>query len=113
MGVQQVEECTTFTLSSNVFSRPGYVFQYWDGPYGKTYRVGGDEFIIFKTNITPEVLKAGVWEFKLAIDTMHKTTVAIGYSVSKGNLEAAITEAEKFMYKNKVEFYEKNPQLKR
>ena len=77
------------------------------------FRVGGDEFIIFKTNITPEVLKAGVWEFKTAIDIMHKTTVAIGYSVSKGNLEAAITEAEKFMYKNKVEFYEKNPQYKR
>lgn len=77
------------------------------------FRVGGDEFVIFKTNIKIEELKASVWVFKNAIDTMHKTTVAVGYSLANGNLEAAITEAEKYMYKNKVEFYEKNPQLKR
>ena len=80
-----------------------------------TFRVGGDEFVIFKVNIKPEVLKAIVDEFKLAIDTMHKTTVAIGYSLTSvdKHLEEAITEAELKMYKNKLEFYEKFPECKR
>lgn len=79
------------------------------------FRVGGDEFIIFKANIKPEALKASVEEFKLTIDIMHKTTVAIGYTMAgyEKSLDEAIAEAEQNMYQNKEDFYNKHPELKR
>lgn len=76
------------------------------------FRVGGDEFIIFKPNVKPEVFTNLINEFRTAIDTMHKTTVAIGCSINN-DLEKALKEAETQMYIDKENFYKRFPQYKR
>lgn len=79
------------------------------------FRVGGDEFIIFKANIKPQTFEHSVNEFRVAIETVHTTKVSIGYSytTSDNKLDSAIKEAEEMMYLDKKQFYKKHPQYKR
>lgn len=78
------------------------------------FRVAGDEFIVIKVNIKPEVLDKMVGNFKFTINNTHKTSVAIGHCHGDAkDLLSLITAAEKLMYEDKAEFYRNNPTLKR
>lgn len=78
------------------------------------FRLAGDEFIVLKTNIKPEVFDSMVNNFRYTINNTHKTSVAVGHCIGKADdLIASIERAEKLMYADKDAFYQRNPKLKR
>jgi diguanylate cyclase (GGDEF)-like protein len=73
-----------------------------------TFRFGGDEFVVFSMDTTPETMKA-------KISTIAKEIKEAGYSVSVGlatydkqnlDMQQLIREAEKNMYEEKRIYYE-------
>ena len=72
-----------------------------------TYRVGGDEFVAFQLDGTPEAVEASV-------KRIHEVLAARGYRASIGfamqtkaqlNMETLVQEAERGMYQEKQSFY--------
>lgn len=79
------------------------------------YRAGGDEFTIIITGITEKELDERVEAIRNASQKYEHVCFAIGqcYDASKTNVRQALRIADERMYKNKREFYEKHPELKR
>lgn len=73
------------------------------------FRIGGDEFLYLCPNITEDKLKQ--LEQKLKDDiSKHSVNMAIGRcwcENSSHNLDKAISQAEKAMYQDKLDYYDK------
>ena len=79
---------------------------------GETYRVGGDEFVLFYyNNVNEEYVLERI---KAMREMLSKTpyTCAFGYAMKKpdSSVEEAITEADARMYADKKEIKENNEQ---
>lgn len=77
--------------------------------YGhNVYRMGGDEFLVFCKNITPDVVKENI-EYLNKELSLRKYHVAIGVSFRTKNIyvEEMVREAEVRMYESKAEYYQK------
>ena len=73
-----------------------------------TYRIGGDEFIAFNADMTPEEVEAAVTKIKtdLAQQDYH-VSVGWAFQTSSQFLRYIICLAEKAMYKDKELYYKK------
>ena len=71
------------------------------------FRVAGDEFLVLKANIKPNTFELMVNEFKITINSTHKTSVAIGCSFTNEEIDimSALEKAEKAMYADKQKYY--------
>ena len=80
--------------------------------YGhNVYRMGGDEFLVFCKNITPDIVKDKIEQLNAEL-SLRKYHVAIGVSFRTQNiyLEEMVREAEVRMYESKAEYYQKAKQ---
>ena len=85
------------------------------GAFGKSYRIGGDEFCVLMVDVDMESMyKNGVRSFQYLIDKANTTglytfpvQIAHGFAVckeiTKENIEETITIADSRMYQNKME----------
>jgi len=73
----------------------------------KTYRWGGDEFIVFAENLTHEDVIERIEQIEAETEESGYH-VSIGYSFADGkkNIETIINEAEKRMYEAKAKYYQ-------
>lgn len=71
------------------------------------YRIGGDEFVVFNSNISEEEAKERVNKLTHSFLLNDKCTAAIGYVWSEEctELEKKIMQADKFMYQDKMNYY--------
>ena len=82
------------------------------GPYGKIYRIGGDEFCAVLTK-NPEKAETLIGEFNgktaaVTIDGISLPTVSTGYAEfdpGKDTVESVIALADKYMYRHKENKY--------
>jgi len=77
--------------------------------YGhKVYRMGGDEFLVFCNNTSPESIKKNINIFTEQLN-QRKYHVAIGVSFKQNSVDAEemVREAEVRMYEAKAEYYQK------
>ena len=77
--------------------------------YGyNVYRMGGDEFLVFCKNITPDIVMANIERVNKELD-LRKYHVAAGVSFRTQNIdvEEMVKEAEVRMYESKAEYYQK------
>ena len=80
--------------------------------YGhNVYRMGGDEFLVFCKNITPDAIKDKIEQLNAEL-SLRKYHVAIGVSFRAQNIyvEEMVREAEVRMYEEKAEFYQNKQQ---
>ncbi len=73
------------------------------GTFGdETYRIGGDEFVSFLTNVDDDALKTLIQQMNESMET-HKANVSVGYSYRKGNVNVTqqLDEADNAMYAEK------------
>lgn len=83
------------------------------GPYGKLYRIGGDEFIalIYIDDTRLNVLKSDIEEYTKEWDgeLVHELTLSCGYATRRESKEETIRQlavlADKRMYEAKNEYY--------
>ena len=80
--------------------------------YGhNVYRMGGDEFLVFCKNITPDAIKDKIEQLNAEL-SLRKYHVAIGVSFRAQNIyvEEMVREAEVRMYEEKAGFYQNKQQ---
>ena len=81
--------------------------------YGyNVYRMGGDEFLVFCKNITPDIIKANIERLNKEL-SLRKYHVAAGVSFRTQNIdiEEMVKEAEVRMYESKAEYYQKTKEF--
>lgn len=80
-----------------------------------TYRIGGDEFVVLIQNIEEEEFYHKVNSLKNYIILNTECKGAVGYIWTKDTLDLnkKITDADEFMYQDKMQFYRNNPNSKR
>ena len=76
------------------------------------FRVGGDEFVVIKENITREDFEKKVEDLKILATWHDGVGLAIGssYCSSSDSLSESMREADKKMYDDKQLFYDKHPE---
>lgn len=84
-------------------------------PEGLIYRVGGDEFVIFRINISEEHLQIKVEELRKHFLSSLDCKGAIGsvWTADCKTLQKKIADADEYMYKDKMEYYHSNPVSRR
>ena len=84
------------------------------GKKGQTFRIGGDEFVVFAV-MTKKQLEAGLLELKKKTgqwsgEKVKSLSLSVGYTLAKEHKEFSIAElvkeADKAMYKQKREYYQ-------
>lgn len=80
-------------------------------PHGLIYRIGGDEFIIFQPRITKSELEQYIKQAKRNFLSFADFHAAMGWIWTEdgSDLEHCISLADNKMYKDKMEYYRKNP----
>lgn len=80
-------------------------------PAGKIYRLGGDEFVVLINGIREDILEDQVVNLKhyLLLSTNCKGAVGYIWTDEAKDIDSKISEADALMYKDKMEFYRKNP----
>ena len=79
------------------------------------YRAGGDEFVIITSDITKKDFDARFKKLKASAGAEGEPSFAVGscYCDKDINIKKIMKTADAEMYKNKAEFYEKNPKADR
>ena len=79
------------------------------------YRAGGDEFVVFCSDVSEEKMKEQVAQLKTMAENTADVSFAVGsvYCVGEYDLNAAIQEADERMYQDKKEYYRTHPQKDR
>ena len=74
------------------------------GPYGKIYRIGGDEFVLYFDKALEDI-SSKIEQFKKII-LENKRMCSFGYEKGhSSNLEEIIKKAEAKMYEDKKDYY--------
>lgn len=79
------------------------------------YRIGGDEYVVLATDIEAEIFNEKVKEVRQRLFLSRECKGALGYKwipVSE-NIEKEITEVDKNMYNDKMEYYRHNQNIYR
>ena len=82
----------------------------------KTYRIGGDEFVMVMRDATEKSVKEKIDKWNKYIQNMEPIgdiplSASYGYSWGEGkNIEQIIHDADQMMYANKRKHHEKNPE---
>lgn len=71
------------------------------------YRIGGDEFVVFDSNVDEEEAKGKIEKLTHSFLLNNNCTAAIGsvWSADCTQLEKKITNADKLMYQDKMKYY--------
>ena len=79
------------------------------------YRAGGDEFVIIAADMTKKEFDKRFKKLKEASNVEGEPSFALGscYSDEDINIKKIMKVADADMYKNKAEFYKKNPRADR
>lgn len=79
------------------------------------YRIGGDEFVVFLQAVEEQTFLQQVEILKQAIVGSANCKGAIGYiwTPTCQNLSDKITDADEYMYQDKMQYYRKNPNSNR
>ena len=79
------------------------------------YRAGGDEFVVFCSDVSEEKMKEQVAQLKAMAENTADVSFAVGsvYCVGEYDINAAIQEADERMYQDKKEYYRTHPQKDR
>lgn len=74
----------------------------------KIYRMGGDEFLVFCENVPKEKVEENIEEL-ISLTEKEDYHISVGYSFQSVNkdTELLVKEAEKRMYEDKAEYYQK------
>ena len=80
-------------------------------PTGNIYRLGGDEFVVLINGIGQDALEDQVVNLKHYILLSNNCKGAVGYiwTDQVNDIDSKISEADELMYKDKRDFYRKNP----
>lgn len=80
-------------------------------PKGNIYRLGGDEFVVLINGIGKDALEDQVINLKhyILLSTNCKGAVGYIWTDEVGEIDSKISEADEMMYKDKMDFYRKNP----
>lgn len=71
-----------------------------------TYRIGGDEFLIFVFDKDAEEIEAGIDEIKAEVEANdYHVSIGVEYSIVNRTMDGIVAEAEKHMYEEKREYY--------
>jgi diguanylate cyclase (GGDEF)-like protein len=84
-------------------------------PKASLFRIGGDEFLVLRTDISREELDEKTARLRSAMKEQN-VLMAIGvvwYPDSKKDLSKLLSEADKLMYEDKRKYYEKNDRRNR
>lgn len=84
-------------------------------PDGDIYRLGGDEFVVLVPKISKEKFERDVRNLKQYLLLSVYCKGAIGYVWTENcmDLNQKISDADEFMYKDKMHFYRNNPMTNR
>lgn len=83
------------------------------GRKGQTFRIGGDEFVVF-ANMTKKQVESALLELKNETEKwsgekVDKVSISVGYALAKEykdfSIEELVKEADKGMYEQKKEYY--------
>ena len=79
------------------------------------YRAGGDEFVVFCPGILQEVLGQQVRQLRSLAENTHDVSFAVGtvYVTGEYDICKAMQTADENMYKDKEEYYRRNPEKDR
>lgn len=82
---------------------------------GSIYRIGGDEFVVFVQSMEEPAFLQQVEILKQAIVGSANCKGAVGHiwTATCLDLSAKITDADEYMYQDKMQFYRKNPNSNR
>lgn len=91
------------------------------GKYGKTYRIGGDEFVVFaemtKEQADEELNELGIKTREWSDTEAIQLSISAGYVMAKDyfgySVEELTKEADKAMYEQKKEYYQQNGVVRR
>ncbi|MBQ9518329.1 MAG: sensor domain-containing diguanylate cyclase [Firmicutes bacterium] len=77
----------------------------------EVYRSGGDEFVVFCPDITPEKLADDVEQLRLLADSTGEVSLAIGAKHFSGSYDIfrAMRLVDEEMYRDKQEYYRQHP----
>lgn len=80
-------------------------------PAGDIYRLGGDEFVVLINGIGQSALEDQVVNLKhyILLSTNCKGAVGSIWTDKVTEIDSKISEADELMYKDKMDFYRKNP----
>ncbi len=113
-GLKQVNDSDGHVAGDNLLKKAANVFKevFCDG---EIYRAGGDEFMAIVIGISKEELEMRVKKLSSYADTDGNVSFSLGYCFDDTgcNIRKAMSEADKSMYKNKQQFYEKYPDRRR
>ena len=81
----------------------------------EVYRIGGDEFVIIRMNISEEQFYDKVRKLKEMFNDPEALQIALGvrWSADSENIQTYITEADALMYEDKRKFYNSREKSKR
>lgn len=91
------------------------------GRRGQTFRIGGDEFVVF-ASMTKKQAEAALLELehetgKWSGTKVDKVSVSVGYALAKEHkeltVEELVKEADKGMYEQKEEYYRRSGSKRR
>jgi len=79
------------------------------------YRAGGDEFLIVAMGKPKEWIESKIEYLHKIADDPNQVSFALGfyYDVERGDIRAAMREADARMYEDKKMFYEKHPESRK
>ncbi|MBQ4088072.1 MAG: GGDEF domain-containing protein [Clostridia bacterium] len=80
-------------------------------PEGKTYRMGGDEFLVIDAHVSQAEAEARMQAATAQIEEM-KYHISVGIATGTGEcgMEELVTDAEKIMYEDKARYYQRKSQ---
>ena len=73
----------------------------------KIYRMGGDEFLVFAENVSPDDIKKGIAMLSRQLEPMdYHVAVGMSYRTHNMDTEEMVREAEIRMYEAKAQYYQ-------
>ena len=113
-GLKQVNDSGGHVAGDNLLKAAADEFKdvFFDG---EIYRAGGDEFMAIVTGISREELENRVKKLSDYSETDGNVSFSLGYCYDDVDcdIRKAMSDADKSMYKNKQQFYEKHPDRRR
>lgn len=109
-GLKAVNDDEGHDAGDKLLKRAAALLKIAFGDYD-IYRAGGDEFVVLCPDITEEKLERQVEQLRGLCNNTSDVSFAIGSALFNGkyDINSAIQVADERMYRDKEEYYRKNP----
>lgn len=113
-GLKTVNDFAGHDAGDKLLNRAAALLKVAFGDY-EIYRAGGDEFVVFCSDVTEEQLNTMTAQLRALADNTSDVSFAVGTVFCTGEYDIckAMQAADARMYKDKEEYYRKHPEKDR